>query len=460
MKIGIITHYDVHNHGAVLQMYALEKVLENFENEVRGLTFHKNYDFLESYAENKYNISLKSIPYYIGYLFEKGFKKTYFNYKKKQILDNFKSSNKMIGEKSSEAKNLDMVFIGSDEVFSIEAGLTPEFWGNNIDCKNIFSYAGCFGPTTLEFIKEKNAEEFIKNGINNLKDISVRDENSKNIIETLSDRKCFGPTTLEFIKEKNAEEFIKNGINNLKDISVRDENSKNIIETLSDRKAILVCDPVILYGYIKEKENFNKKFNEKYILVYSYDNNMNKENEINNIKNFAKEHDCKIYSVGFYHEWCDKNINCDPIELLEYIRNAEYVLTDTFHGTVMSLIMNTQFVGFYHEWCDKNINCDPIELLEYIRNAEYVLTDTFHGTVMSLIMNTQFVTKVHTNSNKLGFLLKEYRCTDRITKDFLDTEKIILNKIDYEKVNEIIKERREVSMNYIKNCLEKVENEK
>lgn len=155
MKIGIITHYDVHNHGAVLQMYALEKVLENFGNEAKGLTFHKNYDFFESYAENKYNISLKSIPYYIGYLMEKGIKKTYFNYKKKQILDNFKFSNKMIGEKSSEAKDLDTVFIGSDEVFSIETGLTPEFWGNNLNCKNIFSYAGCFGPTTLEFIKEK-----------------------------------------------------------------------------------------------------------------------------------------------------------------------------------------------------------------------------------------------------------------------------------------------------------------
>ena len=56
--------------------------------------------------------------------------------------------------------------------------------------------------------------------------------------------------------------------------------------------------------------------------------------------------------------------------------------------------------------------------------------------------------------------MKEYKCTDRITKDFSDTKKIILNKIDYKKVNEIIKERREVSMNYIKNCLEKVKNEK
>lgn len=366
MKIGIVTHYDVHNHGAVLQMYALEKVLQSLRADARGITFHKNYDFLESYAENKYNISIKSIPYYIGYLMEKGIKKTYFNYKKKQILDNFKNMNKMIGEKSSEVRDLSAVFIGSDEVFSIETGLTPEFWGNNIDCKNIFSYAGCFGPTTLEFIKEKNAEEFIKRGINNFKEISVRDE-----------------------------------------------NSKNIIEALSDRKATLVCDPVILYGYIKEKENFNKKFTDKYILIYSYDNNMNKENEINNIKEFAKKYNYKIYSVGFYHKWCDENINCDPIELLEYIKNAEYVLTDTFHGTVMSLIMNTQFV-----------------------------------------------TKVHTNSNKLGFLLKEYKCTDRITKDFSDIEKIILNEVNYEKINQIIKERREVSMNYIKNCLEKVKNEK
>lgn len=366
MKIGIITHYDVHNHGAVLQMYALEKVLEKFGNQARGLTFHKNYDFLESYAENKYNISLKSIPYYMGYLFEKGLKKTYFNYRKKQILDDFKLKNNMIGEKVKESKNLEAVFIGSDEVFSIEPGLTPEFWGNNIDCKNIFSYAGCFGPTTIDFIKEKNAEEFIKKGIDNLKQISVRDE-----------------------------------------------NSKNIIETLSHREATLVCDPVILYGYINEKKDFKKKFDEKYILIYSYDNNMNKDEEINNIKQFAKEHNYKIYSVGFYHNWCDKNINCDPIELLEYVSNAEYVLTDTFHGTVMSLVMETQFV-----------------------------------------------TKVHTNSNKLGFLLREYGCTDRITKDFSTTSEIIAQKIDYSKVNEIIKERRDTSMKFIEKCLEQVKNEK
>lgn len=362
MKIGIITHYDVHNHGAALQMYALEQILRKNNYEVEGLKFHKNFDFLEEYAEKKYNITIKSVPYYLGYLYKNGFTKTYFNYNKKRILDSFKERHHMVGEELSQVKEIDAIFIGSDEVFSIESGLTPEFWGYNMPTPNIFSYAGCFGPTTLKFIEDKNAENFIKNGINNLKNISVRDE-----------------------------------------------NSKNIIEKLSNRNATLVCDPVILYGYIDEKKKFKKSITEKYVLVYSYDNNMNTEEEIKSIKKFAAEKNCKIYSVGFYHNWVDKNINCDPIELLEFVDNAEYVLTDTFHGTVMSLIMNTQFI-----------------------------------------------TKVHTNSNKLGFLLEEYECVSRRTNNFSDALEITKQEICYNKINDIIDHKRKLSMEYLNKCLESV----
>lgn len=365
MKIGVITHYDVHNHGALLQMYALQQVLRKFNIEPEGLTFKKNYDFYHEYSEKKYNIGISSIPYYIGYLIKNGFSKTLFNVKKRNKLENFKKEKNMVGRSTIDAVDLKGVFIGSDEVFSIETGLTPEFWGNNLTTNNIFSYAGCFGPTTIEFIKEKKAESFIKKGISNLKKISVRDE-----------------------------------------------NSKHIIESLSEKKALLVCDPVILYGYIEEKKKLKKINEEKYILVYSYDNNMNKLNEIENIKKFAKENNLKIYSVGFYHKWCDKNINVDPIELLEYVNSAELVMTDTFHGTIMSMILNKEFI-----------------------------------------------TKVHTNSNKLGFLLKEYNLTSRITKDFSDSSNIIKNNINYDEVNKIINERRNVSLNYIKECLGSINNE-
>lgn len=364
MKVGIITHYDVHNHGAILQMYALQQVVRELGGEVEGLTFQKSYDFIDSKLSKKYEISLKSIPYYTKYLLKNGINKTYFNYQKKRLLDLFKKNKKMIGRSTKDSRDLDVVFIGADEVFSIEIGLTPEFWGGDIKCKNIFSYAGCFGPTTLKSIEDKNATDFILKGIDRLKRISVRDK-----------------------------------------------NSKEIIEELSSKKALLVCDPVILYGYMREIKEFKNSRKEKYILIYSYDNNMNKKEEIENIKKFAKKENIKILSVGFYHEWCDESINVSPIDLIEYIKNAEYVFTDTFHGTVISLITGAQFI-----------------------------------------------TKVHTNANKLGFLLEEYNMSVRKTEDFSNIEEIIKTPINYNQVNEIINERREVSLNYLKECLESIKN--
>lgn len=84
LKIRIITHHAVHNHGAVLQLYALEKVLSKYDPNVCALDYQKNYDFLDENANTKYNISIKSIPYYLGFLRKNGFTKTFFNVKKKR----------------------------------------------------------------------------------------------------------------------------------------------------------------------------------------------------------------------------------------------------------------------------------------------------------------------------------------------------------------------------------------
>ena len=46
MKYGIITHYDVHNHGALLQLNGLKQVLNSLGIEANALQFDKNYDFL------------------------------------------------------------------------------------------------------------------------------------------------------------------------------------------------------------------------------------------------------------------------------------------------------------------------------------------------------------------------------------------------------------------------------
>ena len=46
MKIGILTYYGVHNHGAVLQANALKSVLEAQGHDVKFLTFDRSYEYI------------------------------------------------------------------------------------------------------------------------------------------------------------------------------------------------------------------------------------------------------------------------------------------------------------------------------------------------------------------------------------------------------------------------------
>ena len=359
MKAGIITHYDVHNHGAQLQLYALCKQLGRFGYEARALTYKKNYDFLEQGIENKYSISFRSIPYYTVYLFQKGFGRTMYNYNKRKTLNRFRQENNLEGEYYSKAKALDIAVIGSDENFSIEPGLNPCFWGMGVPCERVVSYAASCGPTT----------------------------------ETL-------------IQKHYANEFITAGIQRIAALSVRDQNTYDIIKARTDKNVTIVCDPVLLYDFAEECKSKKRPTDKKYCIVYSYDNNMNDKETIDAIRTYAKEHDIDVYSVGYYHKWCDRNINLSPLELFSWFGNAECVFTDTFHGTVVSLVSNTEFV-----------------------------------------------TKISGNGNKLAFLLEQYGVVDRRAATFGDIPKITSEKIDYETVNRRIKEIRDFSLDFLVSAL-------
>ena len=362
-KTGIITHYDVHNHGAHLQLYALSKVLNSLGYEAKALRYKKNYDFMPENASKKYNITLSSIPTYFKYLIQKGVGRTIYNMRKRSTLKKFRFNQNLIGEYYSHAKDLGLVVIGSDEIFSIEPGLNPWFYGMGVPCKKVISYAASFGSTTKEFICDMNAEEFIEAGLKHLSNCSVRDE-----------------------------------------------NSQFIVNSFVNKKAPIVCDPVLLYGYTDEithaREN-RRKTKEKYILVYSYDNTMNESEDVAKIRAYAKAKGLKLYSVGFYHKWCDKNINVDPLDIFDWFVGAEQVITDTFHGAVLSIVTNS----------------------------------------------TMFVKLKPTNRNKLLWLMKEYGLEDRVLDDFSGLNAFSEKSIDFDKVNGIVDERRQYSLRYLKEAV-------
>lgn len=359
MNIGIITHYDVHNHGALLQLNALNKVLKTMGYEAAALQFEKNFDFLGIKLKDKYNISFRSIPYYLGYLAKKGIGRTWYNIQKKRTLDSFKIQENLVGGYYTQYKALKAVIVGSDEVFALHTGPTPAFWGYAMPSDNVFAYAGCFGPTTIEDIKTKHCDNFVKGGLKGMKALAVRDK-----------------------------------------------NSHNIIKELIGKEAQIVCDPVLLYGYGEELNRLPKVNLKPYLLVYAYDNNMNDAQEVQAIKAYAKAHRLQIVSPGFYHSWCDKNINIDSVTLLSYFRDAECVITDTFHGSVMSILTNTELA-----------------------------------------------VRLRGNGNKLGNLLEEYGLSERIISEARGLNDLFSCKIDWNKVNMEILRRRESSMLYLTNCL-------
>lgn len=366
MKYGIITHYDVHNHGAFLQLNGLKKVLKrDFDIDAQALQFVKNYDFADKSVKDKHVIGLGSIGFFLNYIKERGLGIFFFNIIKSRLFARFNKHEGLVGPSTKESGQLDGVIVGSDEVFALHTGPTPEFFGYDLPSKKVFAYAGCFGPTTIDEVKRLKCEKFVGDGLKSMAGLAMRDQNSITV----------------------AKEF-------------------------TGRDAELVCDPVILYGYEEELAKHTNPNLPKYLLVYAYESRLNDPKEYQPILDYAHKNGMIVVCPGFYHGWADKNINTDPVELLRYFKYAECVVTDTFHGCVMSIISGREMA-----------------------------VKARKGTA-----NTD-------NANKLLNLMEEYCIADRRIDDDWNLEGIFSKKVDWNATNQQIKERRAASMDYLKRMI-------
>lgn len=287
MTVGLLSMQRVNNYGSFWQAYCLKKIIEKNKCIVDFIDIIPGEELTRTIYSKSFAFSkIKRIPYYI------------FQYKKHKIFVRVQKSILKCSDNPNYRDDYDAIFIGSDEVFNFVQnspwGFSPQLYGA-INNSNVNSYAACFGYTTLENIESRGIRE--------------------NISLALS---------------------------NLKHISVRDQNSFNIIKNLTNNDSMIHLDPVIIGDLPLNKLPIIDS--ERYILIYSYDFRFSDKNIIKQIKNMAKKEACKIYSVGFYQNWCDKNIVTDPIKLLSFFKYAQYIITDTFHGTIFSIRCNKKFV--------------------------------------------------------------------------------------------------------------------
>ena len=322
MKIGILTHYQVESHGACLQHYALTQYLRNKGYDVYTLSYHKNMDFADRDSQKKFNVGLKSIPFYLKeYLFKYGPLFFLVMSKKHKLLSDFNKKN--FKYLPYGVADVDTAVVGSDEVWSLQLGANMMMYGHGVAAKKVIAYAPSFGQTD---------------------------------IDTISKHHCLP--------------LISSGLNSFSSISARDNTSVKMVKELTGRDAELVCDPVLLYGFDKEISQYKPKTTKKYVVVYGYNSNMNEPERVAAIKAYAKKIGANVYSVGAYHKWCDKQVACDPIELIYWCKGAQAVFTDTFHGTISAFLAKTPMAVYVRS--TNNVKLDHLLSILGIENRKVV----------------------------------------------------------------------------------------
>ena len=104
-----------------------------------------------------------------------------------------------------------------------------------------------------------------------------------------------------------------------------------------------------------------------------------------------------------------------------------------------------------YDWIDKRVSNSPDSFISYMNNADYVITDTFHGTIFSTIFNKNYVV-INRNKKKVNDFLNKCKLNNRLIENqYID--KLLSENIDYGKVNEIVDDYRKDSIEFLNNAL-------
>lgn len=281
LKVGILTLHSGINHGTYLQCYALYKTLNNLGYDVEIINYKNFMNWIKEYKIFLLTKNIKNLVNNIKKI--KKFKK---NHKKLEL------GELLFTHKGVYKKYYNVIVVGSDEVWNFKnplVGYDALYFGHNLNSDKIIAYSPSFGNLT---IKDK-----------------------------------FPP-------------YVTKGLKRFHAISLRDKNSQIIIEKLLGYKPEITLDPTFLYNFFGEEIQPNYK---NYILIYGsgFD-----DRHVREIKKFGKKHNKKIISIAYKNKWCDINvIALGSFEFLGYFKNSDYIITNTFHGTIFSIIYKKQFVS-------------------------------------------------------------------------------------------------------------------
>lgn len=163
---------------------------------------------------------------------------------------------------------------------------------------------------------------------------------------------------------KEEAEYALNYIKNFDAVSLREKESIDAMKEYDDSFiAEVMPDPTLLLTDREWSQIAATKMIEKsYIFAYFLGGNLQQREQA---IQYAKNRNKKIYFIKYlditYKKWEENNKeymidNVGINEFLSLIKNAEMVITDSFHGAVFSSIFETPFVVLNRFFDDDNIS--------------------------------------------------------------------------------------------------------
>lgn len=330
MKIRLMTFHTPKNYGAVLQAYSLLSFLKKRCEDVKII------DYNTENLRGKYSL----LPKFNSF---RGFFHTFLlllNYNKKKLkyikFDSFIKNNLDVTERYSTTNELyskkitaDTVITGSDQVFNPNR-ITDErkaFYLDFVSGQSVkISYAASFGVNDID---DSKTEE------------------------------------------------IRNYLESFRFLSVRERSGAAIIRKLTGREAVEVLDPVFLC----DKETWRgiaKPYYKKHSHYLLYYRLIGSKKSDKTAEKAAEDQNLKliILTDGLIKSVCKTVIrDAGPTEFLSLILNADYIVTDSYHGAAFSVIFEKQFLFTDTDPTTGLRTCSLLDKLQ-ITGQAYILNGT------------------------------------------------------------------------------------
>lgn len=332
MKVGLLAYHYALNYGAVLQIASLQRKIKSMGHECVIINFCSDGVLQwDLYQKLTFSKKILSQIKWNTYLFM-------IRKKKRREFDAFLKGLPMtewIDKESIEELNdeFDLFIVGSDQVWNcFTMDSEPAYFLNFVkDKKKKNAYAASFGYQVIP-------EEYV--------------------------------------------DFTNRYLVDFNHISVRETHGQKIIKELKGWDVPVVLDPVFLSKAEDWNLNKSRLINYKYILVYQPQKSTTLGKKA---RKLAKEGGYKVIYIS--RTWDGvigkKTINMSavaPLDFLRLIRDAEFVVTNSFHGTAFSIIFHKQFWVEYNDGTSSRIESilDILNLKDRLLREETSIKSNFY----------------------------------------------------------------------------------